>query len=103
MSQTTRSSVPEPQPRRDMLHTLKVIAAVMVGAILGVAMWTVGEVVIHGPCGVPFIQGLWCNDISPLRATEELGLADVLGFVLFVGLGIGVMWGASVEGGRLLQ
>jgi hypothetical protein len=59
---------------------LRAVAAVLGGFVLGIALWAVGEVVLHGVCSVPVLKVLWCTYApGPLGSVgRDLDIFDLL-------------------------
>ena len=84
------------------MKELRALAAIVCGAVGGAVAWVVGELIVHGVCGIPVLHFLWCT-IGPgpggSIAGPKLDFFDVLAFPLFVAIGISAFWKVWVRGG----
>lgn len=72
------------------------VAAVVLGTVVGAALWAVGEAVIHGVCGLPVLHTLWCTTPGGTIG-RELDIYDILALPFAVGVTIAGFWAVLVR------
>jgi hypothetical protein len=85
------------------MQALKGLAAVACGIVAGATVWIVGELLLHGACGIPVLHILWCT-VGPAGSVgKQLDIFDWLALPVAIGVTISVFWKVWVRGGEWLE
>jgi hypothetical protein len=85
------------------MQALKGLAAVASGIVAGATVWIVGELLLHGTCGIPVLHVLWCTVGPGESVGKRLDIFDWLALPVVTGVAVSVFWKVWVRGGEWFE